>query len=65
MTTRQKKVDTAKIDRLTTAQMSEIWKVNRAKKLSPEEMDQFNLMRTLYKERTGREMPKHSLEQKG
>ncbi len=65
MTSRQKKVDTARIERLSTEKIVDIWKTNKGKNLSPEEMDQFNLMRTLYKERTGRDMPKHSSQLKG
>ncbi len=45
--------------------MSDAWKINRGKQLSPDEMHQFEELRSAYKEKTGREMPKHSLSTKG
>ena len=61
MTAREKKIFLDKLSKLNIEKLGDIWKVNRSKKLSPKELEQFDLIRAAYKKLSGNELPKHSL----
>ncbi len=63
MTTRQKKIFIKKLESKNSTELADAWKNNKDKKLSPEEMEQFELIRKHYKTTTGKTLPSHSTKQ--
>ena len=45
--------------------LGDIWKIYRDKKLSDSELIEFNIMREVYKEKTGNALPKNTHDAKG
>lgn len=57
MTARQKKIFKKELDSKTPEELAEAWKVNRHKKLTPEEIEQYNMICEKYKQLTGKTLP--------
>lgn len=65
LTARQKKIYQNKASAMSPDVLADIWKVNFNKTLEPDEIEQFELIRKAYKEKTGKELPKHVSQSKG
>ncbi len=63
MTARQKKIFAKKLEEKTSMQLADTWKANKDKKLSEEEMEQFEAIRKHYKSTTGKTLPPHGTKQ--
>ena len=64
MTARQKKLLQKKLERLSESDMAEIWKINFNKKLSADELEQFEALRKEYKKRSGKILPPNNFDKK-
>jgi hypothetical protein len=60
MTARQKKIALKRIESLPIERLADIWKINFNKKLGKDELEQFELVRKKYKEKTGKMLPANS-----
>ena len=64
MTARQKKLMKKKLERLSTSDMADIWKKNFNRKLSADELEQFEAVRKEYKKITGKILPPNNFSKK-
>jgi len=64
MTSRQKKLMQKRLERLSEAEMGEIWKRSFNRKLTPDELYQFESLRKEYKKRSGKILPENTFNKK-
>jgi len=57
LTSRQRKIFQKKLESLTESDIASIWKIWFKKKMTPEELEQFEMLRREYKQRTGKILP--------
>jgi len=60
MTAREKKIYLSKISEFSEERLGNIWKINRLKNLDSKQMEQFELIRKEYKNKTGKNLPEHT-----
>jgi len=65
LTARQKKIYQKKAEAMPPDILADIWKRNFNRSLEDDEMEQFEIVRKVYKEKTGKELPKHTSKSKG